>query len=317
MDLCFKSFEPLLEVFDEDGWVPDRKYLDLGFPVDMNWAGEPVHRDAGITNEICQRSKLLSALTQRRLRREQAEKQAAKLSAKTELGNAKILAVLADNKACEAKLLELLGKPATTSTRMLSASTMADFSAVLAPHLKAFILARLFDDLEGSRGRSWPKKGKLAEAQQGAEETLIKQAFDLRKGSVRLKAAVVQVPLLPAPVRAAPLVITAGAADSPSDWLKDALWCERVGAAFEGRRAATSCSDGERADLLMRPVSPRLDRHIQQRVDPKKHGSWVPRYVRENLAALAAIAVCFGHAALDPACASMDSPLLRDDCHFM
>ena len=65
---------------------------------------------------------------------------------------------------------------------------MADFSAVLAPHLKAFILARLFDDLEGSRGRSWPKKGKLAEAQQGAEETLIKQAFDLRKGSVRLKA---------------------------------------------------------------------------------------------------------------------------------
>lgn len=180
-----------------------------------------------------------------------------------------------------------------------------------------FLLTRLFDDLEGSRGYSWPKKGKLAEAQQGAEETLIKQAFDLRKGSVRLKAAVVQVPLLPAPVRAAPLVITAGAADSPSDWLKDALWCERVGAAFEGRRAATSCSDGERAELLMRLVSPRLDRHIQQRVDPKKHDSWVFRYVRENLAALAAIAVRFGHAVLDLACASMDSPLLRDDCHFV
>ena len=94
---------------------------------------------------------------------------------------------------------------------------MADFSAVLAPHLRAFILTLLFDDLEGSRGRSCPKKGKLAEAQQGAEETLIKQAFDLRKGSVRLKAAVVQVPLLPAPVRAAPLAITAGVAVSPPD----------------------------------------------------------------------------------------------------
>jgi len=99
VDLCFKSFAPLLKVFEEDGWVPDSKYLDLGFPVDKNWAGEPVHRDASITNEICQRSKLLSALTQRRLRCEQAEKQAAKLSAETELGNAKILAVLADNKA--------------------------------------------------------------------------------------------------------------------------------------------------------------------------------------------------------------------------
>ena len=106
-----------------------------------------------------------------------------------------------------------------------------------------------------------------------------------------------------ASVRAAPLVITAGAADSPSDWLKDALWCERVGAAFEGRRAATSCSDGERAEVLMRLVSPRLDRHIQQRVDPKKHDSWVFRYVRENLAALAAIAVRFGHAVLDLVCA--------------
>ena len=54
----------------------------------------------------------------------------------------------------------------------------------------------------------------------------------------------VQVPLLPAPVWVAPLVITAGVAVSPSDWLKDALWCERVETAFEGRRAATSCSDG-------------------------------------------------------------------------
>ena len=63
--------------------------------------------------------------------------------------------------------------------------------------------------------------------------------------------------------------------------------------------------------------SPRLDRHIQQRVDPKKHDSWVFRYVRENLAALVAIAVRFGHAVLDLACASMDSPLLRDDCHFV
>jgi len=53
----------------------------------------------------------------------------------------------------------------------------------------------------------------------------------------------------------------------------------------------------------MRLVSPRLDRHIQQRVDPKKCDSWVFRYVRENLAALAAIAVRFGHAALDLACA--------------
>ena len=171
VDLCFTSFAPLLEVFEEDGWVSDSEYLDLGFPVEKHWAGEPVHRDAGITNEICQRSKLLSALTQRRLLREQAEKQAAKLSTKTELGNAKILAVLVDNKACEAKLLELLGKQATTSTRMLSASTMADFSAVFAPHLKAFIPTRLFGSPEGSRGYSWPKKGKLAEAQQWAEET--------------------------------------------------------------------------------------------------------------------------------------------------
>ena len=42
--------------------------------------------------------------------------------------------------------------------------------------------------------------------------------------------------------------------------------------------------------------------------------SWV---VRENLAALAAIAVRFGHVALNLACAPMDSPLLRDDCLFV
>ena len=45
--------------------------------------------------------------------------------------------------------------------------------------------------------------------------------------------------------------------------------------------------------------------------------SLVFRFVRENLAAIAAIAVRFGHVALDLACASMDSPLLRDDFHFV
>lgn len=314
--LCHSSYPQLLKRFLDDGWVDDEMYEVLGFPVDLNYLGEPIRRPAGITNEICQRSKCLSNPTQRRLRRDQEEKLRAKISSKSELANSKVLTVLSDNKSCELKLLELLAMPPTTSTRMLSGSTLAHFSACSAPHLKAFVQVRTFESIEDSRGHTWPKKGKLTEAAQGAEVTLIKQAFDLRKASVRLKAAVAVV-APQAMAQAAPLVITAaGATVPPSTWLKNALWLERVDAGLIGRRGVV-CSDGERADLLERLASSRLERHMAQRVDPKKHDSWVFRLIRDNLGILAAIAVHFGHVAEDLKCASTESPLLADESLFV
>jgi hypothetical protein len=67
----------------------------LGFPVDVDDGGNPMHRPAEIMNEACQRSKCLSHEHQRNLRVEQiniATQKVAEAEEKERVGREEILA---------------------------------------------------------------------------------------------------------------------------------------------------------------------------------------------------------------------------------
>jgi len=129
------------------------------------------------------------------------------------LANDKVETKINENKQCELSLLGLLGLPPTTSPHMLANSTMAHFDKQLAPQLQAFIFVRLFPDLTTGRGYKHQKKGKLAEAIEGTEDScLIAKAFALRGKAVKLRPPLtVAVPSgAPAVARPPPVVLPLG-----------------------------------------------------------------------------------------------------------
>jgi hypothetical protein len=58
--LCLDNFEELLMSLLKNGHLPDKEFLDRGFPPDTNCKGEDVHRLARISQERFQRAKTLS-----------------------------------------------------------------------------------------------------------------------------------------------------------------------------------------------------------------------------------------------------------------
>jgi len=70
MNLCKTSFSELFELYLRDGHVPDKKFEELGFPMDRDVDGETIRRDANISLESRQRAKILTHKYQVHLREE-------------------------------------------------------------------------------------------------------------------------------------------------------------------------------------------------------------------------------------------------------
>ena len=59
-NLCIESFPYLLKQYNEKGYVNDKVFEDLGFPVDEDESDMKICRDAIITQESRQRAKVLT-----------------------------------------------------------------------------------------------------------------------------------------------------------------------------------------------------------------------------------------------------------------
>ena len=75
----------------EKGHLSDEFLEGLGFSKDTNFEGEEVSRNAGITNECCQRAKCLSHEYQRKLRRDVLVEQSKKQIEKRNLERARAI----------------------------------------------------------------------------------------------------------------------------------------------------------------------------------------------------------------------------------
>ena len=79
-NLCIKSFPYLLKQYNQKGYVEDKVFEELGFPMDEDENGMKIRRDAGITQESRQRAKALTHAHQVELHTERKTQ-------KTNLGN--------------------------------------------------------------------------------------------------------------------------------------------------------------------------------------------------------------------------------------
>jgi hypothetical protein len=83
------------------GHVPDKEFVDQGFPANTNHAGEEAPRLAGISQEHCQRAKMLSHEHQVKLRADLVEEKVTSERKKQEEANAGVNRTLAGNASCK------------------------------------------------------------------------------------------------------------------------------------------------------------------------------------------------------------------------
>ena len=98
---------------DRSGFRPTRQTLD------RNSKGEFVIKTAGIKNESSHRAKCLSSDYVCQECKESLEAQRAAEATKAALGQQKLLALIDEAEQAKKKLLELMGKPATSSNNQL------------------------------------------------------------------------------------------------------------------------------------------------------------------------------------------------------
>jgi hypothetical protein len=129
------------------GHVPDKEFIDRGFPADTNCAGEEEPRLAGISQERCQRAKMLSHEHQVKLRADLVKEKAASERKKQEEANAGINRLLAGNASCEKKVVDVLvaewvPTPIPKDGLTLRQSCERHFRACAIAELKPFLKAR-------------------------------------------------------------------------------------------------------------------------------------------------------------------------------
>jgi hypothetical protein len=105
-DLVEKHFSTLYDHAIKFGHISDELLDQLGFPVDLDMNDNPVHRDAGISQEPYQRAKCLSHKAQQKLRQERVQEAQEAEALKRAASNLVITRRLQSNKACEDAILK-------------------------------------------------------------------------------------------------------------------------------------------------------------------------------------------------------------------
>ena len=186
---CRNAFPSLLRYQLQHGHIPDEIFEESGFPVDLNFSGKEVRRDATISQESYQRAKTLSHEFQVQLRVDRRAFIMADKVQKEAVVNTKVLALLATNKKCKEKLLPLAPQPAINPDEPqqspLSFLRLEDFAKCKSDFLKAFAHVRTFST--SKRSGTWPtKKGTVQDASNGTNCILLR-AFKCRGSPVILE----------------------------------------------------------------------------------------------------------------------------------
>jgi hypothetical protein len=99
-----KQFKPLYQYAAEHGHVPDEVLEANGIPRDIDMYGKEVRREAGISNESCQRAKCLSHKFVKQQRRDRLAELQAKAQDKVDKEETKRASLLEYNTECEIML---------------------------------------------------------------------------------------------------------------------------------------------------------------------------------------------------------------------
>jgi hypothetical protein len=150
--------------------------IAYGFPADQNIDGKEVVKNDGISNEKCQRAKILNHQAQITLRKEVIERAMRKELEKRQRGEMIAEELLRNNKNCEETILKELN---TMDQNLLVTATKKEFTKPLLKELRAFIHVRMFDSPSSPTGYTWTKKGNLKDAEEN-KDCLILRAFNLR-----------------------------------------------------------------------------------------------------------------------------------------
>ena len=198
------------------GHILELEYDHAGILPDINADGEVAPRNAGITQEHCQRSKVISHEEQQRQRQVLLEEiEQAKLL-KREHASIKIMSILDENSAAEKKLWHIMGKddplPGQNIRPQLIHANLDHFDKLTVGHLKAFIHARLCSTHKPPPGMPKTKLNKAAA--EAKTPCLILSAFDCRdRRHLKLKPLRDEAPTAANNTTvASPLVLTAAAA---------------------------------------------------------------------------------------------------------
>ena len=142
-----------MQIYSEKGHVTDDIFEKLGFPMDSDPLGEKVRREAGITQESRQRSKILTHRHQCELRESNRLSIQSELQRKEREKQDMMLERIAMSKACDTKLIRLMNGD---DIKNVSHEVL---NSLLVEELKNFILVR---DPSLTKSRL-PKKGKVGD----------------------------------------------------------------------------------------------------------------------------------------------------------
>ena len=165
-------------LFDEYlkyGFVSDKLFKQLGFPMDVDISGREVRRGSNIAQESRQRCKVLTHFHQVKLRQERKTIIQAEVRSKSADKKALLDLRLIDCISCETKMSRLMGKNDTCEQSIRTNLTFEIISKCTGDELKYFILSRKFD-LPKSR---LSKKGKVADVIIG-ENNLVTMSYNCR-----------------------------------------------------------------------------------------------------------------------------------------
>ena len=216
------ALKPLMRVSIEKGHILECEYDNAGIPPDFNAQGEVIARDAGITQEHCQRSKVISHEEQQMQRKVLLEEILQAAQQREEHANVKIMSILDQNAAAERKLWQLMGNedplPGQNIRSQLRDAALEHFEKIQVGFLKSFIHARVCDTLKPPTGKI-PKTKLNKMAAEAGTPCLILSAFDCRNcRHLKLKPVISAPPAASTstPV-ASPLVLTAAGSGAGGD----------------------------------------------------------------------------------------------------
>jgi hypothetical protein len=299
-DLIEKSFPVLLQEVYDHGRIAEETFDRLGFEPDINMFGKEAPRVAEITNEPCQRAKILSHHGARELRLAHAAKVEAAKDAKKADAEQKILDHQTRAEECRLLVLKAMGDP----DAVLANAKVEHFGKAKVDQLKSFILVRTSGDAAISGGQRI-LKGTVDGANSGIDSWLTR-AFDLRAKDLQ-RSETVPTPnteVTSNSITSDPdcLTIRVARVLEPPLFQITIEWQKRVKAAVDSLSTNGDCSlvtidaQQKQSDALCRILFSRLNEHIKLRVtDSAKRIHWVWDFVRNNLSRMASIMVLMNH----------------------
>ena len=322
-DHIVDSFPHFLHEANINGHITEDIYDKLNIPRDRNSNGNEILRDAGISQEHMQRSKILNHEYQVELREERVAAVQQEINRKQAIADSKIqLLIQSSQDAVKCLQKKLCDANVTVEGEDVSQCTLSMFSSLNIPQLDAFIMARqdIATPAYASKSKLPKNKGTLEEAENKVENKIL-VAFQHKDkpntASLQLTSTVAaendgmqnDIYLNPFEV----IMLDCDTTVLPSQLLRNETWVKYVMDLFHLKRTTTEVFDIDirKADELVSMLRERLDPHLERRIDEQsKRSHWSLKFARKNLAASAAYMILSNHVKDDLSCLKEEDTIL-------